>query len=170
MNKLNPKNIADNFCTQTDKLLAYYRRAQIAFSASNENQGDISLLSEQVFLSVAVSFEGALSDLYFAYVNKDSSSFFASKEKKIVATITETCGQWYGARVAFPNVKHLKASELYPLLDPRGYNITFNNTRNMIAQAKKNLIAAHAAKYKLIRLSFVWCGLGVRPHGLMRPG
>lgn len=75
MNKLNPANVAAAFEREIDVLLAYYERATVALRGTPTESADISLLNEQVLLSAAVSFEGALSDLYFAYVNKDSSRF-----------------------------------------------------------------------------------------------
>lgn len=150
MNKLNPINVADAFQNEIDLLLAYYDRATRALGGSATESSDISLLNEQVFLSASISFEGALSDLFFAYVNKDSSCFVAAKEQKIKASLAENFGAWYASKISIPHLKHIKAEDLYPLLDPRGYNITFQNTRNMIAQARKNLIPAYAAKYTAI--------------------
>lgn len=150
MNKLNPVSVAEAFQKEIDQLLAYYNRATKALRGSSAESGDISLLNEQVFLSAAVSFESALSDLYFAYVNKDSSLFIAAKEQKIKGNLTETFGSWYASKISIPHLRHIKADELYPLLDPRGYNITFHNARNMVAQARKNLVSAYANKYKAI--------------------
>lgn len=150
MNKLNPTKIATTFEAEIDELLAYYLRARTAFGSAPTAKADVSLLSEQVFLFAAISFEGALSDIYFAYVNKDSSLFLANKEQKIKSAISEAFGPWYSSKVTIPYVKHLSADDLYPLLDPRGYNITFHNMRNMVAQAKKNLLPAFGAKYKTL--------------------
>lgn len=150
MNKLNPANVADAFEQEVDILLAYYDRATIALRGTTTESADISLLNEQVFLTAAISFEGTISDLFFAYVNKDSSQFLATKEQKIKENVAETFGNWYAAKISVPHSKHLKADELYPLLDPRGYNITFQNTRNMVAQARKNLPPVYADKYKTI--------------------
>lgn len=150
MNKLKPANIAQNFQSEINTLLAYHARATTAFRNTPTESSDISLLNEQVFLFAAVSFEGALSDLYFAYINKDSSFFMAAKEQKIKSSITETFGAWYASKVSIPHSKHIKTAELYPLVDPRGYNITFQNARNMISQARKNLLPIYASKYKAI--------------------
>lgn len=148
MNKLNPAKVADAFERKIDGLLAYYDRATDALSGRATESADISLLNEQVFLTAAISFEGTLSDLFFAYVNKDSSCFMATKELKIKEKVAESFGDWYAAKISVPSSKHLKADELYPLLDPRGYNITFQNARNMVAQARKNLLPIYANKYR----------------------
>lgn len=150
MNKLKPTSVADAFVHEIDVLLAYHARATNAFRGSATESGDISLLNEQVFLFAAISFEAALSDLYFAYVNKDSTLFISAKEQQIRDSVAENFGAWYASRISIPRSKHIKADELYPLLDPRGYNITFQNTRRMIAQARKNLLPEHSAKYRAI--------------------
>lgn len=150
MNKLNSISIAAAFEAEVDILLAYYARARTAFSSAATAKSDISLLNEQVFLFAVISFEGALSDIYFAYVNKDSSQFLAKKEQKIKEAVASEFGQWYSSKVSIPHVKHMPAGDLYPLLDPRGYNITFANMRGMVTQAKRNLAPAFAVKYKAL--------------------
>jgi len=148
MKKLSPAKIAIKFGKEVDTLLAYQVRACMAFGSSPSAKSDISLLNEQVLLFAAISFEGALSDIYFAYVNKDSSRFLANKEKKIKKAVECDFGPWYSAKVGIPQVKHMSAGDLYPLLDPRGYNITFTNMRSMVAQAKRDLSPEFAAKYR----------------------
>lgn len=150
MNKLNPAKIASSFASEVDGLLAYYGRACAAFGSAATAKNDISLLNEQVFLFAAISFEGALSDIYFAYVNKDSSWFLAKREQKIKDAVAGEFGSWYSAKVSIPHVKHMPADDLYALLDPRGYNITFSSMRNMVAQAQRNLQPAFAAKYRTL--------------------
>lgn len=150
MKKLSPAKISIEFDKELDTLLTYHVRACTAFGSSPTAKSDISLLNEQVLLFAAISFEGALSDIYFAYVNKDSSQFLANKEKKIKKAVESDFGPWYSVKVSIPHMKHMLAGDLYPLLDPRGYNITFTNMRNMVAQAKRNLSPAFAAKYRAL--------------------
>lgn len=150
MNKLSPANIASAFELEVEELLAYCSRASTAFRSTNTAKSDISLLNEQVFLFAAISFEGALSDIYFAYINKDSSRFLAKKEQKIKDAVATEFGPWYSAKVSIPHQKHMAADDLYPLLDPRGYNITFSNMRNMVVQARRNLSPNFSAKYRTL--------------------
>jgi hypothetical protein len=64
--------------------------------------------------------------------------------------VTKEYGQWYANRINLGTIKHIKADELYPLLDPRGHNITFYDGKTMVDRARKNLIPAHAAKYQAL--------------------
>lgn len=150
MNKLNPKDVASEFDSETTKLVDYYRRSAASLVGSATEKSDASLLAEHVFLSAAISFEGALSDLFFAYTNKDASVFIAKKQSLIQESVKREFGDWYAKKVNLGSIKHLRAGELYPLLDPNGHNITFYDAKKMIDRASKNLLPVYAAKYKAL--------------------
>lgn len=153
MKKLNPKDVADDFESEIARLIDYYSRSSTALVGSATEKSDTSLLTEHVFLAAAISFEGALSDIYFAYTNIDSSAFIQKKEALIKDLVKKEFGQWYADKFELGSIKHIKTAELYPLLDPRGYNISFYDGRAMVEKADKNLIPAHAAKYKALSTS-----------------
>ncbi|MGC4403678.1 hypothetical protein [Methyloversatilis sp. MC4-4] len=153
MNKLNPKDVASDFDAEITKLVDYYLRSAASFHGSTTEKSDTSLLAEHVFLSAAISFEGALSDLFFAYTNKDASVFIAKKQSLIQDVVKREFGDWYAKKVVLGSIKHIKAGELYPLLDPTGHNITFYDAKKMVERADKYLIQAHAAKYKALSTS-----------------
>lgn len=150
MNKLNPKDVANEFDAEITKLVDYYLRSAASLVGSATEKSDASLLAEHVFLSAAISFEGALSDLFFAYTNKDSSVFIAKKQTLIQEVVKREFGDWYASKVSLGSIKHIKAGDLYPLLDPNGHNITFYDAKKMNDRASKNLLPAHAAKYKAL--------------------
>ena len=150
MRKLSPTKIRDDFITEVNRLLAFYTRALTGFRGLANEKSDSSLLAEQVFLFAAISFESVLSDLFFAYVNIDASKFMEAKEQKAKAIVGSELGSWYESRIVLPGLKHIKADQLRTLLDPRGYNITFKNARNMVSQARKNLIFNHQLKYRAL--------------------
>lgn len=150
MKKLNPKDVADKFETEILKLIDYYIRSCSLLAGTSTEKSDTSLLAEHVFLSAAISFEGALSDIYFAYTNIDSSTFIKKKETSIRDAVKKDFGQWYANKIDLGAIKHIKADELYPLLDPRGHNITFYDGKTMVDKARSNLIPVHAAKYQAL--------------------
>lgn len=153
MNKLNPTDVAEKFEAEIAKIIDYYKRSASALMGSSTEKSDTSLLAEHVFLSAAISFEGALSDLFFAYTNIDSSAFIAKKESLIKEQVKKDFGVWYSNNINFGTVKHIKAGELYPLLDPNGHNITFYDGKKMVDRAEKNLIPTHSDKYKALNAS-----------------
>ena len=150
MKKLNPKSVASEFDAEITKLVHYYRRSAASLVGSATEKSDASLLAEHVFLSAAITFEGALSDLFFSYTNKDSSVFVAKKQSLIQELVKREFGDWYASKINLGSIKHINAGDLYPLLDPHGHNITFYDAKKMIDRASKNLLAAHAAKYKAL--------------------
>lgn len=153
MNKLNPKDVASEFDSEITRLIDYYARSAASLAGSATEQSDTSLLAEHVFLSAAISFEGALSDLFFSYTNKDSSVFIAKKQSQIQEVVKQQFGDWYASKVNLGSIKHIKAGDLYPLLDPHGHNITFYDAKKMIDRASKHLLPAHAEKYKALSTS-----------------
>lgn len=153
MRKLNPEDIADNFEKEVTALLDYYTRSVSALRGSSTEKSDVSMLTEHIFLATAISFEGALSDLYFAYTNIDSSRFIAAREAIIKESIKKDFGDWYADKFNLGAIKHIKVDELYPLLDPRGFNITFHDAKQMVDKAKKQLDQAYAAKYTALSSS-----------------
>jgi hypothetical protein len=153
VNKLNPEDVADAFEAEVTKLIDYYARSVAVLSGTPTEKSDTSLLAEHVFLSAAISFEGALSDMFFSYTNKDSSAFVGRKESLIKELVKREHGEWYANKIQIGTIKHIKASELYPLLDPNGHNITFYDGKKMIEKARKCLIDVHAAKYTALNQS-----------------
>src|SRR5713101_5956457 len=137
MRKINPTSVASTFCKDIDAMIDYYNRCEVAFKGRTTKKSDMSLLSETVFLSASVAFEGMLSDMFLAYVNKNSEPFIMAKEREIKEKIESDYGCWYSSKISIGKNKHIKVKELYPLLDPKGYNITFNNARNMVVRSKK---------------------------------
>lgn len=153
MKKLNPNDVADSFEHEITRLIDYYSRSSSSLAGSPTEKSDTSLLTEHVFLAVAISFEGALSDIYFAYTNIDSSVFVSKKETQIKESVKKEFGQWYADKFNLGTIKHIKTADLYPLLDPRGHNITFYDGKTMVDKAKKNLTAGHSAKYTALNPS-----------------
>ena len=150
MNKLNPQTVAIEFEAEINKILSYLSRTSTLLKNTTTEAADLSLLNEHVFLTAAISFESVISDLYFSYINKDSTLFIANKEQAIKKSIEESHGSWYANKISIPHLKHISAGDLYPLLDPRGFNITFKNARQMVSQAKKNLHPSFVCKYTAI--------------------
>lgn len=150
MKKINPESVLENFEGEIDNLAGFLQRVSNALRGSATEKGDLSRLSENVFISAAVAFEGFFSDLFLAYANKDSRPFLTAKEVEIKKAIKEQFGDWYSPKYNIGAVKHLSIKELYPLLDPKGWNITFKNCRSMVSRSKKLLAPQYALKYRAL--------------------
>lgn len=165
MKKLSASSAAIKFEKKIDDLLDYYRRTSSALSSSPTSKQDNSTLCEQVFLLSSVAFEVALSDIYLAHLNKDSSIFFSQKENEIKQKISNSFGPWYSDNISMQKPKHLNAKSLLDAVDPRGYNITFKDSTEMINNAKKSLHSTHSQRYARItsnQKKFINCVRSVR--------
>lgn len=147
MKKINPQSVLENFESEIDSLVGFFNRVGNALKGTSKEKWDRSRLAENVFVSAAVAFEGFFSDLFLSYVNKDSRQFLKAKELEISKAIKSQFGEWYSLKYSIGVTKHLKLKELYPLLDPRGWNITFKNCRNMVSSSKKFHAQQFALKY-----------------------
>lgn len=150
MKKINPESVLESFESDIDTLVGFLQRVSNALKGTNKEKADLSRLAENVFMSAAVAFEGFFSDLFLAYVNKDSRPFLTAKETEIAKIIKEQFGDWYSSKYKIGVVKHISIKELYPLLDPKGWNITFKNCRSMVSRAKKLHDPLYSAKYRTL--------------------
>ena len=60
MRKMNPKHLRADFAEQVVRMLAYFHRVSDALRGSNEEEKDLSHLSESVFMDGYVLFESFL--------------------------------------------------------------------------------------------------------------
>ncbi len=72
MRKVDPESVKSDFVSALTDLNSYCDDAAELLS---KREGDLSTLSEQTMMSAAVLWEGFISDLIVAYINRDSSEF-----------------------------------------------------------------------------------------------
>jgi len=107
----------------------------------------LSMRCELVFAQSYVLFEGFLSELFVAYLNRDASRYVADFDGRILQSIESKFGSWHASRVALNSPRHIPASELSLLVDPSGRNLTFRNTAELQGLATKWLVGASARKF-----------------------
>jgi hypothetical protein len=71
MRKINPLDVKTSFASLIAEVDDFYKTVDRLVTAKK----DKSLLVEGTFLSCAVLWEGFLSDLFIAYINRDSTEF-----------------------------------------------------------------------------------------------
>jgi len=138
-----------NSCTD---LVARFDRLVASATATTTSDGDISFLATQSFLTLFVSFERFCSDLVLAYMNADFSKYQADLASRIDASIAGKFNSATAALVKFNPKLHVSVSELEELVDPTGWNLTFQTTSKLKEFATKSLIDAHAARINAITL------------------
>lgn len=145
MRKISPDAVRDDFRQQLADLTKFHNTGFTAFTSET----DQSTLTEHSLLAAAVTWEGFVSDMFIAYINRDAARFkqhlrdsfdthlgTSSTPKRVFDT--------FGS-LSFPD--HLKKADVLALANSMGNNITFSNFDLLEQKAGIWLIAAHAARF-----------------------
>lgn len=120
-----------------------------AFDAADNHVPDDAskkLIAEYAFVSAAALFEGLISDLFVAYINRDSARF----RDFLLRHLTIDTSDKYAERAkeyAETTMRHLNVEEIRNVLDPTDYNITFQTTEKMKESAGKWLADSHKSGF-----------------------
>lgn len=71
MRKISPDSVRDDFRQQLANLIVFHSTGFPGFSSET----DQSTLTEHCLLAAAVAWEGFISDMFIAYINRDSTRF-----------------------------------------------------------------------------------------------
>lgn len=165
MRKIKPEEVIDDFIKQLVELNDYYQRIRSATAGTETELKDIGLLSEQSFVTAAVAFESFLSDLFVAFINRDSSKLQSEYEARIKASVKDKFSQWHAEQLRFASAKHLSVERILEIMDKDGRNITFSSAAKLKADAGAWLHKDHADLFKNLKThdeSVVDCVKAVR--------
>lgn len=143
MRKVNPQDVKDTFTAFVTERLDHFDRAENALKGTPHEKRDLSILSETTLHSAYVAFECFLSDLIFAYINRDFSQYQNDLSARISASLTSKFGAWENSRAPFNPVKHIKVDELEKILDPDNYNLTFKNVATLKIRCNEWVAVPH---------------------------
>lgn len=141
MRKMNPNSVRTDFAGGLDNVIGFYTEAEAVLTGDR----DKTLLVESTFLSAAVLWEGFISDLFLAYINRDATQF----AEHLRASLRE--GLRGKQRLIFDDYggltvpRHLTKDAISNLIDPNGGNVAFRNYAEMIAGANRWLTDASKA-------------------------
>lgn len=135
MRKIKPESVVDDFKVQLVELNNYFERVQTATVGTPTEVKDISLLAEQSFVTAAVAFESFVSDLFVAFINRDSSKLQSEYESRIKESVKTKFAQWHADQLKFAAVKHLSVDQILEIMDKDGRNITFQTASKMKSEA-----------------------------------
>lgn len=126
MRTQDPANIRADF----ESAIADVETAITASEQSVAADAAKKLIAEYAFVSVATLLEGFVSDLFVAYINRNSQRF----RDHLLNLVALKADDDYAKR-AVPFVEtsmpHLTVDQIRSILDSRGYNITFPTTDKM---------------------------------------
>jgi hypothetical protein len=143
--KISPESVRDDFRQQLADLTAFHNAGFSAF-ATEANQ---STLTEHSLLAAAVTWEGFVSDMFVAYINRDATRFKAhlraSFETHLATAATPKRVFENFGTITFPS--HLTKADVQALADNVGNNITFPNFSELEQRARTWLTPAHEARF-----------------------
>jgi len=145
LRKISPDSVRDDFRQQLANLIVFHSTGFPAFSSET----DQSTLTEHCLLAAAVAWEGFISDMFIAFINRDSTRF----KEHLKASFEEHIGTSATPRRVFDafgslNLPvHLKKVDVLTLANSVGNNITFSHFDDLEQRANTWLIADHAAKF-----------------------
>jgi len=145
LRKISPDGVRDDFRSQLNAIRAFHTTGASAFPA----EADRSTLAEQTLLATAVAWEGFVSDMFIAYINRDATRFKKHLEKSFYSHLEDSekskrIFREYGTLV-FP--AHLNKADVLALADGKGGNITFRNFSELERRTKTWLVREHASKF-----------------------
>lgn len=142
MRKINPVDVKTDFISGLNKVQEFYEAAADALQTDSHQ----TLLVENTLLSVAVLWEGFLSDLIVAYINRNSSRF-AHHLKDALATDQTPKQALILKHFSTVNVPfHLNKDMIIELLDSQGNNITFSTYSALADKSSSWLTSQDAEK------------------------
>lgn len=145
MRKISPGGVRDDFRQQLTDLTQFHNRGFAAFTSET----DQSTLTEHSLLAAAVTWEGFVSDMFIAYINRDATRFKQQLKASFdvhvnTASTPMRVFEKFGI-LTFPT--HLKKADVLALANSTGNNITFSSFDLLEEKADKWLVAAHATKF-----------------------
>lgn len=145
MRKVSPEGVRDDYRAQLADLLTFHNTGFATFA----KDADQSTFTERSLLAAAVTWEGFVSDMFIAYINRDATRFKghlkASFEEHLKTGATpKRVFEAFGS-LSFP--EHLTKTQVQALADNAGNNVTFSNFELLEQKAESWLIKAHADKF-----------------------
>jgi extradiol dioxygenase family protein len=141
LRKINPADVKADFAAGVRDIWAYYAAANARLTSDKHK----TILAETTFLAVCVLWEGFLSDLVIAYINRDSSRFAQHLQVAVGegrSAKQKTIFDLYGT-VTIP--VHISKADIIKIADENGNNITFSHYNDLITCAKRWLTDANSA-------------------------
>lgn len=141
MRKINPGDVRADFASGLADLATFYATAWVAITGDR----DRTYLAESTILSAAVLWESYVSDLFLAYINRDSSRFAQHLRNALETSLSDKPQRIYQTYGSLNIPDHLTKETIIGLLDPRGSNVTFRNAQELIDGAERYLTAQNRA-------------------------
>lgn len=143
--KIDPTSVKTDFIDQVQGIRAFYAAGLDGLP----NKSDQSTLSEHMLMAAAVSWEGFVSDMFIAYMNRNPSQLKIHLQKSFDEQLRNSgkpkaLYDRFG-KITFPT--HLSKADVQSLANPAGNNITYSNYALLKEGAVRLLSPEHAEKF-----------------------
>ncbi len=147
MRKRDHRSVFTDYKSDLATLVKFYDKATFGLNAQKVAPAMHASLAELVFHRGYVAFETYISSIFVAYINQDSAAFQVAHEIGAQKLVSSKLGTWWGTRIKLKKEPHILQSEVESLIDPKGYNLTFSSSKEMIDKSKEWLSATHQAGF-----------------------
>ena len=145
MRKIDPDGVRLDFTNALNELAESFRSVTAVKAVSRDSGKKIAA---QTLMSAASVWEGFLSDLAVAYVNRDCSALAGDYVARIIKSVSDKFPTDVAGWVSVKAPSNLSREEVVRLLDTQGRNVTFKNYGAMKDFADKKLAAQHRSRWK----------------------
>src|SRR5689334_3047435 len=114
MRKRDPENVKADLDVALGNVEAMLSAALPATTSAARQQ-----LCEAAFLAAAVLWEGFVSDLFIAHLNRDLSRYLSFVERAVVQSAQEKYGKAVILGVSLKHPKHLNVKSIAEMIDPQ---------------------------------------------------
>jgi len=148
LRKIQPTFVRDDFIAQISEIRNFYAAGLAGLIGDAQH----SRLTEHMLIALAVSWEGFVSDMFIAYINRDPSQFTNHLRNSLIEHLAtsskpEAVFKNYG-KLSFP--KHFTKQDVQSLANSNGNNITYSSFARLKDGAKVLLAPAHLAQFNAI--------------------
>lgn len=148
MRKKDPVLVRSEFAKDLRWLASHHERVReiIDEQALPGRLADMGQLAASTFLTAFAEFEGFVSNLFLAYLNRDFSAYQGWREAAVQQSVRSRFDDWTADRTEVRRESNPTVREVRDLLDPSGRNLTFKTAGQMLARADDWLVSKHKAR------------------------
>ncbi len=144
MRKIDPNGVREDFTAAVQSIAALTFLLEDVPPAARQ-------AIELQLLSAVVLWEGFITDLFVAYVNRDSHRFTEDLRTRIIRSVRDKFGDVAAAKTVVTLPAHLDRLTVVGLLDPVGRNLSFASAQDLVATARRILPTAASNRFARLR-------------------
>ena len=157
---MDPGRVRASFDAQLGETITFYQTVK----SSLKSDADITRLSAMTLISAATIWEGFLSDLIIAYINRDPTQFTIHLEHAFKEDMSDKQKEIQGRYAPFLAPTNIDRATIASLIDKDGNNVTFSNAAALKKGAKRwistaNLAGINALTSQQMAIINLWAAL-----------